>query len=106
MRYVYCDACGKVSRNFRFERDRCFSCGAPGETVDARNAWQYYASSVLLIAVAAVFVLVPIPNDVLRWGVLLGVLAVCFALSSWGMDRTRARILREKRGLPPKEEKA
>lgn len=106
MRYVYCASCGRVSRNFRFERDRCFYCGARGEIVEAKNAWQIYASSALLIGAAAVFVFVPIASDALKWLLLIAVLAVAFTLSSWGLSLTKSRILASKTGRMAKEEKA
>lgn len=95
MRIVYCHACGAVSTNTWGEYDICTHCGARAERMPFRRPWQYYASSVLLLGAAALFVWGPFDDIVIRGVIFLAVLIVCVALSNWGLNSTRRRVLEE-----------
>ncbi len=95
VRLVYCHQCGAVTTNVIGERDVCTACGAKAERMESRRPWQYYASSVILLAAAGFFVWGPIQDTVVRTVLFFLVLAGAYALSSWGMSQARSRVLKE-----------
>ncbi len=97
MKVVYCDACKDISIKSRLEPDTCNTCGGPARRVPYSRPWQYYVSSVLLLAATAILVLAPIPNLWLRAGLVGAAVVVAFAFSSWSLRSMRARVLKNVR---------
>ncbi len=95
MRFVYCAACRKVSTNLWTEHDLCTICGRNTETVRTRRPWQSWLANAALIAAAVALVSLPIDDTVVKPAVLLGVLALVYALSAWSLRIAKARVLRE-----------
>lgn len=95
VRLVYCHQCGAVTTNVIGEHDVCTACGAKAERMDSHRPWQYYASSVILLAAAGFFVWGPIQDTVVRTVLFFLVLAGSYALSSWGMSQARNRVRQE-----------
>ncbi len=95
VRLVYCHQCGAVTTNVIGEHDVCTACGAKAERMDSHRPWQYYASSVILLAAAGFFVWGPIQDTLVRTVLFLIVLAGSYALSSWGMSQARSRVRKE-----------
>jgi len=106
VRVVYCHHCGAVSTNSFGENDICTTCGSHAERMDYHRPWQYYVSSVILLAAAAVFVWGPFQDLIVRALIFLAVLAVSVVLSNWGMKDTRRRVLAEIARRKAAEEKA
>ena len=106
MRIVYCHSCGTVSTNTWGENDVCTRCGMPAERMPYRRPWQYYASSVILLAAAVVFLWGPFQDLATRLVIFLGVLVVSVALSNWGMRDTKQKVLDEVAKRKAAEEKA
>lgn len=71
-----------------------------------RRPWQYYASSVILLAAAAAFLWGPFEDLLTRAAIFLVVLAVSVVLSNWGLKDTRRRVLEEIAKRKAAEEKA
>lgn len=95
VRLVYCHVCGAVTTNVIGEHDVCTACGAKAERMESHRPWQYYASSVILLAAAGFFVWGPIQDTLVR-GVLFALVVVgAYALSNWGMSQARKRIQKE-----------
>lgn len=106
VRFVYCHACGAVSTNVFGERDICTKCGGRAEPIESRRPWQYYVSSAILLAAAAFFVWGPFEDLLVRVLLFLAVLMVSYALSTWGMNRTKQRVLKEIAQRKAREERA
>ncbi len=106
MRIVYCNACGTVSTNTWGEYDICTRCGARAERMPYHRPWQYYASSVILLAAAALFIWGPFDDILIRGLIFLVVLVIAVALSNWGMSDTRRHVLEEIAKRKAAEEKA
>ncbi len=77
------------------ETDICTTCGAHAERMPYHRPWQYWASSAILLAAAVFFVVEDALDLVLRAVIFLAVLAAAMAVSNWGMQDTKRRILRE-----------
>ncbi len=106
VRIVYCHACGAVSTNIFGENDVCTSCGSRAERMEYHRPWQYYASSAILLAAAALFAWGPFQDLLVRALIFLAVFMVAIFLSHWGMQRTRRRVLDEVARRKAAEEKA
>ncbi len=103
MRIVYCHACGAVSTNVWAERDICTRCGHSAERMDFRRPWQSYAAGAALLACAAFFIVGPLQDLLSRALVFLGVLVLSIALSTWGFNTIRRRVLAEIAARKPEE---
>ena len=106
MRIVYCHACGAVSTNVWSERDVCTRCGRGAERMEFHRPWQYYLSTAILLGAAAFFVWGPLQDVLSRVLILIAVVALTFALSSWGLRQIRERILDQVRRRDAAEGKA
>ncbi len=105
MKVVYCDRCKDISIKSRLEKDTCNLCGRPARPVPYSRPWQYYASSGILLVTTAVLILSPIPDIVVRAGILAVALVIALALSSWSIRSMRARILKRVQGASDGEAK-
>ncbi len=106
VRIVYCHACGAVSTNVWAERDICTRCGHSAERMDFHRPWQSYAAAALLIGCAALFILGPFQDVLTRGLIFVAVLIASIALSSWGFNTIRKRVLEEVAARKPEEENA
>ncbi len=95
MRFVYCDACGKVSTNVWTEHDICTICGRPADPVRVSRPWQSWLGNAALVAVAVALLALPIDDYAVRVVILLTALVLVYAVSAWSLKSAKERVLRE-----------
>jgi Flp pilus assembly protein TadB len=105
VKILYCDDCKDISIKSRLEEDKCNRCGRPARPVPYSRPWQFYASSGILLAAAAVLFLYPIQDILVRLEVFGVALVIVLALSSWSIRSLRSRILKRVQQAPVVEAK-
>lgn len=74
--------------------------------MDFSRPWQSYAAGAALLACAVFFIMGPLQDTWSRALVFLGVLVLSIALSTWGFNSIRRRVLAEIAARKPEEGQA